>query len=233
MNILAFDTSSPSGSIAISMDGIVKYASFFNISVTHSETLLPQIDSGLHMSGLQVTDINCIIATDGPGSFTGLRIGLATAKGLCMANQIPLITYSTLQLLASNCYGSALPILSMIDAKMHEIYYAVFTPDLEIMLEPRTESPINLLTTIQEPVMAVGSGFIQYGQDLIEKGLDLHPALSHQNLPMATGLFSLFEHFPKPLQYNFEEIANLEPMYLRKSQAEVAREKRLQSSTEV
>ncbi len=227
MNILAFDTSSSSGSIALTMDSIIKYASFFDIHITHSETLLPQVDVCLKTNRLTIQDIDALIVANGPGSFTGLRIGLATAKGICMANEIPLIPFSTLLLLASNCYGSKLPVLSMIDAKMNEIYCALYSPDLEELMSPRTIDPSDLLKLVTEPVLAVGSGFLKYGQELVKDGLDLHPALPHQHLPMATGLFSLLELFPHSLKYDFEAVANLEPMYLRKSQAEVVRDKRL------
>jgi tRNA threonylcarbamoyladenosine biosynthesis protein TsaB len=226
MNILAFDTSSSSGSIALSMNNAIQYASYFDINITHSETLLPNIDTCLKTNGITIKDIDAMIVANGPGSFTGLRIGLATAKGICMANEIPLLTYQTLLLLASNCYGSKLPILSIIDAKMNEIYCALYSPDLIELLSARTIDPSELFSLIKEPVLAVGSGYVKYGQELKKKGLDLNPALPHQHLPMATGLFSLFELFPQDLLYNFEAIANLEPMYLRKSQAEVARDKK-------
>jgi tRNA threonylcarbamoyladenosine biosynthesis protein TsaB len=229
MNILAFDTSSSSGSIALSVNGIIKYASYFDILITHSETLLPQIDSALTMNSLRIQEIDALLTANGPGSFTGLRIGLSSAKGICMANEIPLLSYSTLLLLASNCYGSKIPILSMIDAKMNEIYCALYTNDLKEIFQPITMLPLELLDLIKEPVVAVGSGFLKYGQDLQKKGLELHPALTHQHLPMATGLFSLLQLFPQDMHYNFEAIANLEPIYLRKSQAEVAREKRIQT----
>lgn len=227
MNILAFDTSSASGSIALSVNGVIKYASFFDLHITHSETLLPNVENMLKQNSMTIRDIDALIVANGPGSFTGLRIGLASAKGICMANEIPLLTYQTLLLLASNCYGGKLPILSMIDAKMNEIYCALYTSNLQELISARTINPADLPDLVNEPVLAVGSGFIKYGDELKKKGLDLHPALPHQHLPMATGLFSLLELFPQELSYNFEAVANLEPMYLRKSQAEVARDKRL------
>jgi tRNA threonylcarbamoyladenosine biosynthesis protein TsaB len=230
MNILAFDTSSSSGSIALSINGLIKYASYFDILITHSETLLPQVDLGLKTNNLTIKDIQALIITNGPGSFTGLRIGLATAKGICLANEIPLITYSTLQLLSSNCFGSKLPILSMIDAKMNEIYCALYSPELEEIISPMTIKPEDLVSLIKEPVVAVGSGYLKYGSELIRLGLNLTPALPHQHLPMATGLFSLLQLIPSDFIYNFDAIADLEPMYLRKSQAEVARDKRLNST---
>lgn len=231
MNILAFDTSSSSGSIALNVNGTIKYASYFDIHITHSETLLPQIDYCLKSNNLTIQDIDALITANGPGSFTGLRIGLSTAKGICMANEIPLLTYSTLLLLGSNCFGSKLPILSLIDAKMNEVYCAMYTHDLREMFSPRTLAPDDLLDLIHEPILAVGSGYLKYGVDLIKKGLDIHPALPHQHLPIATGLFSLLELFPQDLHYDFESIANLEPVYLRKSQAEVVRDNKLASPT--
>ena len=83
MNILALSTTSSSGSIAIYKEDHISYINHLDIKITHSERLLPQIDAGLKNSKIGIPDIDLVAIANGPGSFTGVRIGLATAKGVC------------------------------------------------------------------------------------------------------------------------------------------------------
>ena len=86
---------------------------------------MTQIDFGLRQSGITLEELDLITLTNGPGSFTGIRIGLATAKGLSFGRKIPLLPFNTLEILAFNVWGSCLPILPFIDAKMDEVYAAL------------------------------------------------------------------------------------------------------------
>lgn len=218
---LAIDSSSSSGSIALEYDGDIIYQCYFNIDITHSETLMPQIDIALKMCNLAVCELNGIVSTIGPGSFTGLRIGLATAKGIAYGRKIPLLTYSSLELVAANCYGSAYPILVCLDAKMKELYAALYSPALEILIEPQVISAEELAKKIDKHVLLVGNASDKLMPLLKDKGLVVHAALQHQHLPMAAGLFSLMKLKPQPEIYNFEAIAKLEPQYLRESTAQI------------
>jgi tRNA threonylcarbamoyladenosine biosynthesis protein TsaB len=218
---LAIDSSSSSGSIALEKDGELIYQCYFNIDITHSETLMPQIDTAFKFCNLTVNELDGIVTTIGPGSFTGLRIGLATAKGIAYGRKIPLLTYSSLELIAANCYGSALPILVCLDAKMKELYAALYSPSLEILIEPQVISAEELAKRIDTDVLLVGNASDKLLPLLKDKVLNVQTALLHQHLPMAAGLFSLIKLKPQPEVYDFTAIARLEPQYLRESTAQI------------
>jgi len=226
MNLLALDTSSTSGSIAIRKNDQVIYAAYFDIKITHSETLMPQIDSALRFCHLQPSDLNGLLIANGPGSFTGLRIGLSTAKGIATALSIPLIPFSTLKMFAANAYKSTLPILIFVDAKMNEVYAALYSPSLEELISPRAIPPKEMLALVKQPVVVIGNGVQSYRQELIDSGITYQELLAHQNLPSATALFSLLDLDCPSLTYDFEAVASIEPMYLRESQAQVKKRER-------
>lgn len=218
---IALDTSSTSGSICIEQDGVLRHISYFDISITHSETLMPQLDAAMRFLQLTPSAISGIVTTIGPGSFTGLRIGLATAKGIAYANRIPLLTYSSLELIAANCYGSALPILVCLDAKMKELYAALYTPQLQPLIPPAVIKAADLSSMISQPVLLVGNAVDKVAPLLLEKGITPMLALLHQNLPLASALFSLRQLLPQPEEYDFSALAKLEPQYLRESTAQI------------
>lgn len=197
------------------------YQCYFNIDITHSETLMPQVDAALKFCKLTPEDLSGIITTLGPGSFTGLRIGLATAKGIAYGRKIPLLTYSSLLLVASNCYGSKLPILVCLDAKMQEFYAALYSPELEPIIPDCVIKPEALAEKIEQPVLLVSNVPDRIKPLLEARNLEVKDVLLHQNLPMAAGLFSLKRLKSQPEFYDFETIANLEPQYLRESTAQI------------
>jgi tRNA threonylcarbamoyladenosine biosynthesis protein TsaB len=218
---LALDSSSSSGSIALEQSGALIYQCYFNIDITHSETLMPQVDAGLKFCKLSPGDLSGLVTTIGPGSFTGLRIGLATAKGICYGRKIPLLTYSSLELVASNCFGSAHPILVVQDARMKELYAALYSPTLEPIISPAVIKPEELVSMLDTPVTIVGNMAARIGPMLEEKGLQVFTVMEHQNFPMAAGLLALRKHKPQSEEYDFEALANLEPQYLRESTAQI------------
>ena len=223
MNILALCTTSTSGSIAICKNDTISFISYLDINITHSERLMPQIDFGLKQSKIGIEDLHLVCLANGPGSFTGVRIGLATAKGFCMAKKIPLLPINTLELLAYNLLGNKLPILSFIDAKMDEVYAALYSQELKEIIPPQNAKPAEFLKKIKEPVIIIGDGVEKYENIIKESRIEYKLALPHQNIPMASTLISiaLKKDIPK---YDFNFIANLEPYYLRKSQAEILKE---------
>jgi len=224
LNILALSTTSSSGSIAIYKQDHISYINHLDIKVTHSERLLPQIDAGLENSKLHIAEIDLIVIANGPGSFTGLRIGLATAKGLCFAHQIPLLPISTLELLATNIAPSEKNILALIDAKMQEVYAALYSKDLDILIPECNTTPKELFKSIKEPVIIVGDGAKKFLNEIEKSDMDFELCLEHQNIPLASTLISIALKSKIP-HYNFDKISELEPNYLRRSQAEIVREK--------
>jgi len=228
LNILALSTTSSSGSIAIYKEDHISYINHLDIKITHSERLLPQIDAGLKNSKIGISDIDLVTIANGPGSFTGVRIGLATAKGICMAHNIPLLPINTLELLANNIAFSTRNILAFIDARMAEVYAALYSPELEIILQETNTKPAEFLKLIKEPVIIVGDGAKEFKNEILESGIDHTFCLEHQNIPLASTLISIALKSKIP-DYDFESISVLEPYYLRKSQAELVRDEKIKN----
>jgi len=224
LNILALNTSSTSGSIAISKDDIIVYISYLDIKVTHSERLLPQIDYGLKHCKLTIDDIDLVCLANGPGSFTGIRIGLSTAKGICLAKEIPLLPINSLELLAYNLFGVNRDILCFVDAKMNEVYAALYSPQLKEIIAPCNSKPERFIGKVNSSIIIVGDGKNKY-QDLFKKDkLDYINSLPHQDIALASNLVTIALLKDTPPKYSFKEISDLEPYYLRKSQAELMKE---------
>ncbi|OQX86047.1 MAG: tRNA (adenosine(37)-N6)-threonylcarbamoyltransferase complex dimerization subunit type 1 TsaB, partial [Candidatus Latescibacteria bacterium 4484_7] len=127
MKILALDTSHTRGSVSISADGEVLCEILFDASDTHSATLMPAIDRCFAMSKLSPKEIALIGVVIGPGSFTGLRIGLATAKAFAASLKCPVVPVTSLETLAAAFPFSTKLIVPLIDARRREVYGAVYS----------------------------------------------------------------------------------------------------------
>lgn len=127
MKILAIDSSAISAGCAIVEDGHVIAESFVRVGLTHSETLLPMAANTLANAKLTPQDIDCYAVSSGPGSFTGIRIGVAAVKGMAFANDTPCVGVSTLEAIAWN--GAALDgiICAVMDARRQQVYNALFS----------------------------------------------------------------------------------------------------------
>ena len=126
MNIVGIDTSGPAASCAATVDGVVKELIAMNRGLTHSETIMPALDQVMSAAGLRCDQVDCFAAVAGPGSFTGVRIGVCAAKGLAHAWNKPCARIDALEALAMNYQGFdglACPIL---DARRGQVYCAAF-----------------------------------------------------------------------------------------------------------
>jgi tRNA threonylcarbamoyladenosine biosynthesis protein TsaB len=124
--ILALDTATPAGSVALFDAGHVLSLRTFDAPRQHSRRLFGEIDAVLEDAGCGRSQIDCIAVTTGPGSFTGLRIGLSAAKGLCMGLGIELVAVSTLESLAARLPFCRLQVCVLLDARRGEVYAAVY-----------------------------------------------------------------------------------------------------------
>jgi len=221
LNILAIDSSSSWGSVSIAHEGRICYLNYLDIRVTHSERLMLQIDKSLVSSGLTLNDIDLLVYSNGPGSFTGLRIGLATIKGICMAKEIPLIPLNSLYALAHNVYGCDVDIIPFIDAKMNEVYAAVYNNKMQQKTKPQSTNPQVFLESIQEKSIIIGDAVYKYPELIAQKKDILTCGLIHQNFITASSLIAIVCKEKIHPRYDFELIADLEPYYLRRSQAEI------------
>ncbi|MBI9031822.1 tRNA (adenosine(37)-N6)-threonylcarbamoyltransferase complex dimerization subunit type 1 TsaB [bacterium] len=220
---LAIDTSNSSGSIALMKNRELVFSSFFNIKITHSETLMPEIDRALSLCNVDTSDLDAILIAIGPGSFTGLRIGLATAKGISFAHKLPLIPISSLKIVAMNYYKCGKDILVMQDAKMKEVYLAVYSSNLDEIVAPCCISPDDVVKFIEKPTIAVGTGVNPYRKFISDNpNIEIND-LEDKNLAKAESMFSVTQIENIHPSFDFDFNSQLEPYYIRKSQAEVNR----------
>lgn len=126
MRILGIECTASPVSCAVFEDGRIKAEYFLNLKTTHSQTLLPMVESVLKLSGIGIGDIDVIAATAGPGSFTGVRIGISAVKGLAFAQNTPCVPISTLEAMAYGLTGCDGIVCACMDARCNQVYNAIF-----------------------------------------------------------------------------------------------------------
>lgn len=222
---LALDTTLSSGSIALADEERVLYSAFFDIRITHSETLMPAIDYALKFCGLSREKLREIYVCMGPGSFTGLRIGLATAKGIAFGLNLPLYAWSSLELAALGASGLGKPILAVIDAKMKEVYYALYDSELKELIAPQVGKPEALAALEMDDFILCGSGTGLVSPILQKAKKYVYQLDPLYHIPNAAGLFSLGKKLPEKLIP--QDLAALEPLYVRDSTAQIKKKQGL------
>ncbi len=225
MVVLGIETSSLHGGVAlVGAEGLIaEYV--LNIEVTYSERLLPAIERVLADAGLTVGDLGGLAVAIGPGSFTGLRIGLSTAKGLAVASGQPLVGVPTLRALAWALPFSPHPICPILDARKGEVYCALFRwagGELAQAMEDAALPPEALAARIAEPTLFVGDGVAAVGPFLARalgpRALFVSPPLSGAR-PVAVASLGR----ERLLRGERDDPAALVPRYLRPSEAELKR----------
>lgn len=161
MNLLAVDSAGKSAAVAVLRDDTLLYEAQCSNGLTHSETLLPMIDTALRACGLTVADLDVLGVTNGPGSFTGLRIGLSLVKGLALPRQIPCAPVSTLEALARGMAGQG-TVVGALDARRGQVYWAGFDLETHERLTPDDAAPVEALEKFvsgcKKPLFFVGDG---------------------------------------------------------------------------
>ena len=226
LKILSIETATLAGGVAL-MDEAGLIAEYrLHVEARHSERLLSAIDRLLYDSGTSVADLGAIAVSIGPGSFTGLRVGLSTAKGLAMGSGRPLVTVPTLEAIAALFpYSNAL-IAPMLDARRQEVYWALFDTreGRPVRLHPEeAASPDAALASIghlDQPVLFVGEGAERYRELLLagRPGRALFPPKALQ-FPSAAGVAELGLAKLKDGEVHLPE--EVIPFYLRASTAEL------------
>ncbi|MBE6577837.1 MAG: tRNA (adenosine(37)-N6)-threonylcarbamoyltransferase complex dimerization subunit type 1 TsaB [Ruminococcaceae bacterium] len=165
MKILALDSSALIASVALCEDGKLLSEYTLNNKNTHSETLLPMIESMLSHFSMTLSDIDLFAASAGPGSFTGVRIGAATLKGLAFGSEKPCVEVSTLEALACNLLGFEGLICPVMNARRSQVYTALFRSDGKTLTRLMDDSAMaiseldELLSKYEERVMLCGDGY--------------------------------------------------------------------------
>ena len=161
MNLLAIDTAGKTAAVAVLRDEVLLYEAAANNGLTHSETLLPMVDTALKACGLRCADIDLYSVTAGPGSFTGLRIGLAAVKGMALPRQTPCAGVSTLEALAWGMAGQG-TVVGALDARRGQVYWAGFDLATHDRLTPDAAAPVqaleNFVAGCKKPLFFVGDG---------------------------------------------------------------------------
>ena len=231
MKILALDSSGLVASVAVvENDGtngnlLAEYT--VNYKKTHSQTLLPMLDEIGRMIELDLNSIDAIAVAAGPGSFTGLRIGSATAKGLGLALDKPLVHVPTVDALAYNLYGTDRVICPLMDARRNQVYTGIYEFKQEELsvIEPQMavgiEVIVEKLRALGRPVIFLGDGVPVFREALTERlmtGMDFSFAPAHLNKQRAGAVAALAVSYVQAGRT--ETAAEHKPDYLRPSQAE-------------
>lgn len=235
MKILGIDSSGLVASVAVVEDGVILGEYTMNYKKTHSQTLLPMLDELRQMTELDLNSVDAIAIAAGPGSFTGLRIGAATAKGLGLALDKPLVEVPTLEGLAYNLYGTDRLVCPLMDARRNQVYtgiYQFIARDHGFVLdavEPQCAKDIHevivRLNELQQEVIFLGDGVPVY-RNIIEQELQVkyYYASSSNNRQRAASVAALgAELFARG---QVVTAAEHQPEYLRKSQAEREQEEK-------
>ena len=225
MRILALDSSGLVASVAIVEEEQTVAEYTVNYKKTHSQTLLPMLDEIVKMTDMDLQTIDAIAVAGGPGSFTGLRIGSATAKGLGLALNKPLIHIPTLEGMAYNLYGSSAVVCPIMDARRKQVYTGIYRfteGKLEVLEEQMAiavDELIQKLNEMGEETVFLGDGVPVYA-DCLREGLSIPftfaPANMNRQRASSVGLLGI-EYLK---QGKTESAREHEPNYLRVSQAE-------------
>ncbi|MGL4343716.1 MAG: tRNA (adenosine(37)-N6)-threonylcarbamoyltransferase complex dimerization subunit type 1 TsaB [Cellulosilyticaceae bacterium] len=231
MNILAIDASGVAGSVAYLKDGKLIGEYYICHKLTHSETIMPMMEHLKEMIGIELENLDAIAVTSGPGSFTGLRIGGATAKAMAMALDIPIVGVSTLDALAYNMTHTPYVICPIMDARRQQVYTATYQWEGQTLnqLTDHEAMEMNiLLERLQatgKDVVFVGDGIGVFEAAIVEAlGDKAHFAPSYMMMQRASVLAEVAaERFAKGEAVHADEFGLI---YLRKSQAERELEER-------
>ena len=231
MKILAIESSSLVASAAIMEDDILVAEYTVNYKITHSQTLLPMIDEIIRMTQTDKKSIDAIAVSGGPGSYTGLRIGSATAKGLGMALDIPLIHVPTLKAMAYNAYGYGGVICPIMDARRSQVYTGIYEFDGDVFNTLWDDCAVSfdeLLKKLEEyavkrnkKIIFIGDGIPVYRERIAghfanDKAYEFAPAsMNRQRAASVAALGCIYYS-----EGRTEKAAEHLPEYLRLSQAE-------------
>lgn len=227
MNILAVDTSSLVATVAVMNEEKLLGEYTINSAMTHSQKLMPIIEKLLSTIDLSMEDIDIIAVSRGPGSFTGIRIGISTVKGLAHPGNIPLIGVSSLEGLAYNILYSKELVCPIMDARRNQVYTGVYKwidYKLQTIVD---EAPLSIrelmdkLREREEKVIFLGDGLNRYRDEIINTlGNKALFAPKSANMQRASSIAQLaFDKIHKE-GVKPESYLNIAPVYLRKSEAE-------------
>ncbi len=231
MLILGIETSTKTGSVAVVSEDAVIAQYSLNIEVTHSERLMSTVDRVLKDTGVALPQFDGFAVACGPGSFTGLRIGIATIKGLALATGKPVAAVPTLLALAWNLPHAAYPVCPMLDARKNEVYGALYRFQGEAFVQTMAETTIpipDLAGKLAGDILFTGEAARLYRREIEKQfGDRARFAPSAAALPSAASVAGIGLGMLKSGKATDPD--GLAPLYIRRPEAEVAWEKRQKS----
>ena len=234
MLILAFETSAKAASVALTENGKLLAESYQNTGMTHSQTLMVMAEDLLKQCGKTVSDLSAVAVAEGPGSFTGVRIGVAAAKGMAWGAELPCYGVSTLEAMAESLgifQGYVCPVM---DARRSQVYNALFYVNQGVITRVKEDRAISLaelgaeLQQLEGPIFLVGDGSSLTYKTLSETLPNLISPPEHRMHQRAVGVALLAQRKADAGQSG--DGAALTPNYLRLSQAERERLERAGSA---
>ena len=225
MKILGIDSSGLVATVAIQSDDILVGEYTIHNKKTHSQTLLPMIQDMLRMAEVPVEELDAIAVAAGPGSFTGLRIGAATAKGLGQALNIPLVAVPSLEGLAYNLAGADALVCPIMDARRNQAYYGIYdvSGEMPVVVAEQDAAPIDtVLQKVRETgreIIFVGDGVPVFANRIAEEeGLAYRLGADNVRYQKASSVAALGRKYME--QGKGMPAERFAPIYLRLSQAE-------------
>ena len=229
MKILALETSAKAVSAAISENGRILASGYQDTGLTHSRTLMPMVEAMLKNAGLTVRDCDAVAVAAGPGSFTGIRIGVSAAKGLAFGADRPCAAVSTLEAMARNVSHMDALVVCAMDARRNQIYNALFTAEQGRLTRRTPDRAIGLAELAEElrgealPIVIVGDGATLCEKFLREAGLPCRLAPPHLVMQNAVSVALCGEDLARAGK--LVSAQELLPVYLRPPQAQRLRDR--------
>lgn len=226
MIVLGLDTTTRAGSVAIVRDGAVVYEAAGDPAVTHGQRLPADLIRAVEAAGVDIRDVDLFAVAAGPGSFTGLRVGIATAQGLAMAHGRRVAGISVLDALAWSAAGPVEAIGAWVDAQREQVFAALYGPDRRTLLAPATAlSPAATLDAwrgLAAPsrIRFLGDGAVRYAGSIAEAGGAVAPADTPARLAPLVARMAAAEPGRAVLPHA------VMPVYIRRPDAELARARR-------
>lgn len=230
MLVLGIETSTPQTSVALGTEQGIIAGTVLSMGRPGDETVMPAITHLLQWSEVPLSSVGGIAVGLGPGLFTGMRVGITTAKTLAQVLSVPVVGLASLDVVAFSVRYCRRSICAVIDAKRGEVFYAFYRPvpggvarETEFLVD-RPEGLSAELEARPEDVLLVGNGALVYRRHLEQAGNHVEFASAAYSFPAATALVEL--SIPRFEREEFDRLYDVQPFYVRKSDAEIAWDKR-------
>jgi N6-L-threonylcarbamoyladenine synthase len=224
MLILAIDTSTSTASVALydSKKGVIGEINL-NIGLNHSETILPIIDNLFNITKYTKDDIDRVVVSIGPGSFTGIRVGVAIAKGMVYGKNIEIVGINELDMLSHTVSKTDKKIVSIIDARKEKVFYAEYRyndNEIKKISEYKVEFIKNIIENNEEEIIFTGEAAIKYRKKILEysnnRDIVINNSIGYSRAAILAELGAKKES---------ESVHEIEPYYINKTEAELEKEK--------